>query len=80
MKNNKIKFEMHIDCDPRIHLQEQIARSVFKVLGQPYRNPDSTFFGDWVWVDIETDEQTHEHIGKMLIATYDDGLTRYVQW
>lgn len=76
----KVKFEMHIDCDPTIRMQEVIAESVFKELGQEYRKPDTTFFGDWVWYEIETDEETHKRIGDMLNRSYELGFTRYVQW
>ena len=76
----KIKVEIHIDCDPMARYQEYLGKKVFKILGQEYREPDHTFFGDWVWKDVEMDEETEKKVGEFLKDAYEKNMCRYAQW
>lgn len=76
----KTKVEIHIDCDPMARFQEHLGKKVFKILGQEYREPDYTFFGDWVWKDVEMDEETEKKVGKLLKDAYENNMCRYAQW
>ena len=77
---NKVIIDLHIDCDPMRRFQELLGKDVFKILGQPYRKPDYCLFGDWVWNNIETDEEIQKKIGDFLKKAYNNNMCRYCQW
>lgn len=74
------KVSIHIDCAPMARHQEFLGKKVFSILGQKYRKPDYTLFGDWVWENVEMDEETEKKVGEFLSDAYEKNMCRYAQW
>lgn len=76
----EVTIEIHIDCPPTLRLQEAIAEDVFEILGQEYRRPDITCFGDWIWQNVKTTKDIKEKVGEYLKKVYERNLCRYCAW
>ena len=76
----EVIFNVHIDSAPENRHQEELGRKMFEILGQEYRKPDFTFFGDWTWENIKSTKDKQKEIGKMLCEAYDRGDVRYAEW
>lgn len=68
---------MDIDSDPYTRCQEELGRRIFdKVLHQPYRKPDFTWFGEWHW-NIKLTKQQQKEAMAILRPAYEKGYIRY---
>ena len=72
---------LEIDSDPFARAQEPLAKTIFNdILEQEYREPNSTFFGNWTWEKVACTEKQREKIIALLSDSYDQGLIRYASW
>ena len=68
---------MDIDSDPFVQAQEHYGRRIFnEVLNEPYKEPDSCFFGNWHW-DIKMTKEQRVKAMAILRPAYEAGDIRY---